>query len=135
MARPRIEIDKEQFEKLCSIQCTIDEIAGFFDCSKDTIDRWCKREYKETFASVFDKKRGLGKISLRRSQFRMAEMNPTMAIWLGKQYLGQTDKQEVAVAVSDDETVRAMDDYFSKRKEQEHDNKGTGSEPAVGESD
>ena len=24
----------------------------------------------------------------------MAENNPTMAIWLGKQYLGQRDKQE-----------------------------------------
>ena len=25
----------------------------------------------------------------------MAKKNPTMAIWLGKQYLGQTDKQEL----------------------------------------
>lgn len=135
MARPKIEIDKQNFESLCAIQCTLDEIAGFFRCSEDTIERWCKREYKQGFAEVFRQKRSGGRISLRRFQFRQAETNPTMAIWLGKQYLGQTDKQEVAVAVSDDETVRAMDDYFSKRKEQEHDNKGTGSEPAVGESD
>ena len=116
MARPRIEIDKSQFEKLCSIQCTLNEIAGFFDCSSDTIERWCKREYKEGFADVYDKKRGVGKISLRRAQFRMAETNPTMAIWLGKQYLGQTERQEIAVAVQDDETIKEMEAYFDKQR-------------------
>lgn len=116
MARPRIKIDKKQFEKLCSIQCTLEEIAGFFDCSSDTIERWCEREYKERFAEVFSKKRGIGKISLRRYQFSMAEKNPTMAIWLGKQYLGQTDKQEVSVSSQDDNTIKEMEQYFDRQK-------------------
>lgn len=116
MARPRIDIDREQFEKLCGLQCTKEEIAGYFDCSEDTIDRWCKREYKDSFAVVFSKRRVPGKISLRRSQFRMAETNPTMAIWLGKQYLGQTEKQEVAVSLQDDDTVKEMEQYFDKQK-------------------
>ena len=34
-------------------------------------------------------------MSLRRTQFKLAEKNPTMAIWLGKQYLGQRDNIEV----------------------------------------
>lgn len=116
MARPRLNIDKEQFEKLCSIQCTLNEIAGFFNCSEDTIERWCERTYKEGFADVYSKKRGIGKVSLRRSQFRMAETNPTMAIWLGKQYLGQTDRQEVAVTKSDDDTIREMEAYFADKQ-------------------
>lgn len=116
MARPRIEIDQTQFEKLCSIQCTLNEIAGFFGCSSDTIERWCKREYKEGFADVYEKKRGIGKISLRRAQFRMAETNPTMAIWLGKQYLGQAERQEVAIS-HDDDTIREMYDYFNNKRE------------------
>lgn len=116
MARPRIDIDREQFEKLCGLQCTKEEVAGYFNCSEDTIDRWCKREYKESFAVVFSKKRVTGKISLRRSQFRMAETNPTMAIWLGKQYLNQTEKQEVAVSIQDDDTIREMEQYFDKQK-------------------
>ena len=29
MGRPKIEIDKDQFEKLCNIQCTKEEIAGW----------------------------------------------------------------------------------------------------------
>ena len=118
MARPRIEIDKAQFEKLCSLQCTKEEIAGFFNCSEDTIERWCHREYKGSFAVVFAQKRTVGKISLRRSQFRMAETVPTMAIWLGKQYLGQTERQEISLA-ADDDTIKEMRQYFASRKEED----------------
>lgn len=115
MARPRIEIDKSQFEKLCSIQCTQEEIAGFFNCSPDTVERWCKREYKERFAEIYAKKRGLGKISLRRSQFKMAETNPSMAIWLGKQYLGQKEPQQEIQLSHDDDTIREMNEYFNQK--------------------
>lgn len=118
MARPRIEIDASQFEKLCSIQCTEREIASYFSCSIDTIERWCKREYKASFADIYEEKRGLGKISLRRTQFRLAESNPSMAIFLGKQYLGQTDKQEVAVSRTDDDTIREMESYFADKQEE-----------------
>lgn len=110
MARPNKKIDKEQFEKLCGLQCTEIEIAGFFNCSVDTVERWCKKEYKESFAEVFNKKRVTGKISLRRSQFRMAETNATMAIWLGKQYLGQTDTQEKTITLdADDKFIEALE--------------------------
>lgn len=95
MARPRKEIDKGVFEKLCALQCTKMEIAGFFDVSEDTVERWCKRTYKDSFAVVFDKKRSRGKISLRRSQFRLAGKDSRMAIWLGKQYLEQCEPIEV----------------------------------------
>lgn len=91
MGRPQIKIDKNAFEKLCGLQCTEEEIAAFFGCSPDTIERWCKRTYKCNFAVIFREKRNIGKISLRRSQWRLADKNAAMAIFLGKQYLGQTD--------------------------------------------
>lgn len=97
MARPRKEIDKAQFEKLCALQCRRSEIAGFFDCSEDTVERWCLRNYEDDegkpigFAAVFDKKSAGGKMSLRRTQFRLAERSAAMAIFLGKNYLGQRD--------------------------------------------
>ena len=115
MARPRIEIDAEQFKKLCGIQCTLGEIASWFKCSEDTIERWCKREFKMGFAEAFKRYSADGKISLRRTQFRMAETNCSMAIWLGKQYLGQKDQQDVQVT-SDDDTIRAMSEYFNSKK-------------------
>lgn len=93
--RPRKQIDQKQFENLCALQCTLEEISGFFGCCEDTIETWCKRTYKKGFSEVFRQKRGNGKISLRRAQFRLAEKNANMAIWLGKQYLGQSDKVTV----------------------------------------
>ena len=97
MARPRKEIDQKQFENLCGLQCTLEEICGWFDVCSDTLETWCKRTYKRSFSEVFSQKRGAGKISLRRSQWRLAEKNATMAIFLGKQFLGQRDSVDVAV--------------------------------------
>lgn len=89
--RPKKEIDKTAFEKLCGLHCTKSEICAFFDVTDKTLDKWCRRTYKENFSVVFKQKQDYGKISLRRSQWRMAETNPTMAIWLGKNLLGQSD--------------------------------------------
>lgn len=106
MGRPRKEIDVEQFKGLCAIMCTEEEIASWFNCSVDTIERWCKRELNGTFADVYKKYSASGRISLRRAQFKMAQKNCTMAIWLGKQYLGQTDKQDVTT------TLDAKDNFI-----------------------
>ena len=58
MGRPPKQIDKTEFEKLCLLQCTEEEIAGWFDCSVDTIERWVKREYSATFAEIYAKYKG-----------------------------------------------------------------------------
>lgn len=105
--RPRIEIDKTQFEKLCSIMCTEEEVAGFFGCSVDTIERFCKREYEKTFAEIYKTFGSYGKISLRRTQFKLAEKSPAMAIFLGKNYLGQKDTIEQTITAIEDLTPLA----------------------------
>ena len=98
MGRPQKEINKEQFEELCKMLCTILEMAGFFKCNKDTIDAWCKRIYGQTFSEVYLKYSQEGKISLRRAQLKSAlGGNVTMQIWLGRQLLGQTDKQVLSL--------------------------------------
>ena len=112
MARPRIEIDFEQFKKLCAIQCTLEEIASWFKCSEDTIERWCQRELKMSFADAYKIWSADGKISLRRTQFKMAEHNVSMAMFLGKVYLGQREVQEIVSTANADDTIRRMDEYF-----------------------
>lgn len=91
------KIDQVQFEKLCGLQCTENEIAGYFQVCKDTLIEWCRSTYGQDFSTIYEQKKGNGKIALRRYQLQQAEKNATMAIWLGKQYLGQTDKIESLV--------------------------------------
>ena len=111
MARPRKQVDLDEFKKLCGLQCTLPEIAGFFDCSEDTIERWCKRELKISFAVAYKKYSAGGKISLRRAQFKLAEKNASMAIFLGKNYLGQTDRYEQII--SDVEDLSTLADMLN----------------------
>jgi len=96
MGRPRKELEWDTFEKLCELQCTEVEIAGFFECSVDTIERRVKEQYNVTFAELYAQKKGKGKASLRRLQWQTAEGgNAIMQIFLGKQYLEQRDKSQV----------------------------------------
>lgn len=89
--RPPKEIDQNQFENLCQMQCTNDEICAWFNVTDKTLSNWCKRTYGKSFSDVYAEKRRLGHISLRRAQFQLAKKSAAMGIWLGKQYLGQKD--------------------------------------------
>ena len=89
--RPPARISWKQVEALCEIQCTQSEICSVIGVCEDTLDKHCKAEHGISFSAFFKQKREGGHSSLRRSQWLMAKKNPTMAIWLGKQYLGQTD--------------------------------------------
>jgi transposase len=90
------KINQERFEKLCGLHCTLGEISGFFNVSEDTVERWVKRIYKQKFADVYKQKSGAGAVSIRRKQMEVAlGGNIVMLIWLGKQYLGQSEKQEI----------------------------------------
>ena len=92
--RPPKPIDLDGFERLCQLLCTLEEIAGWFGVSKETIVRRVSEHYDEPFPTIFEQKKQGGKISLRRSQFRLSEKNAAMAIFLGKNYLGQSDNPQ-----------------------------------------
>lgn len=96
MGRPKVEVDWETVDKLCQLQCTAEEMASVLNLSTDTLVRRCKKKFKTTLAEYIAQKRLGGRVSLRRAQWAKAlkETNTTMLIWLGKQYLGQTDKLE-----------------------------------------
>lgn len=113
IGRPRKQIDRTQFEKLCGLQCTISEFCAFFNCDDKTLSRWCHDTYGMSFSEIFKIKRGIGQLSLRRYQFQLAEKNATMAIWLGKQYLGQRD--EVAIDHGNNELMESLTQLIRKQ--------------------
>lgn len=88
---PLVPIDQQVFEALCGQQNTLVDIADHFDCSEDTIERWCKRTYKKTFAEVFRLKRCRGRKSLRSTMFKLAQSNAAVAIFMSKNLLGWSD--------------------------------------------
>jgi hypothetical protein len=109
--RPRKVIDYKIVDRLCAIQCTGEEIASVLGVDYDTLCAGVKRDFKLPLIEYLEQKRLYGKSSLRRAQWKAADSgNPTMLIWLGKQYLGQRDKHDVehsgtvGVVIQDDIT-------------------------------
>lgn len=79
----------ETIEKLASVFCTDEEIASFMGVTVETL---LNNKNKSSFLEY--KKRGLerGKATLRRKQFELAmKGNCTMLIWLGRNYLNQSE--------------------------------------------
>ena len=98
VGRPYKEINKREFEKLCALQCTQQEICDFFGIDHKTLTKWCERTYGLDYSQVYEEKKSGGKISLRRLQFRLAEKSAAMAIFLGKNILGQRDFPDPGVS-------------------------------------
>jgi len=84
MARPKEHnLKGEDIQKLASYGCTNVEIADYFGCSENTIRR---------YGEFLTKGRSMKKLRLRQIQWQIAEKgNAAMAIWLGKNELGQSD--------------------------------------------
>lgn len=89
MARPESKIDSVELEKLCGMQCTDEEVAAFFGVSTRTIVR---RRLVPKFRDIMDQARAKGRVSVRRSLFKLAAAgNIAAAIFLAKNLLGYKD--------------------------------------------
>ena len=88
---PEKEINWELFEQLCALQCTQSEICSMLKVNEDTIRKKCKEKFGEDYSALYKRNSECGKISVRRYQFVQAKTKPNMAIWLGKQWLGQKE--------------------------------------------
>lgn len=99
------EIDWNTLNGCVQIQCTGEECASVLNIDYDTLNARIKEKYGYGFSDYFRKKSGKGKASLRRRQFEMAKNNPTMAIWLGKNMLGQVDTPLIDQSKHDHYTV------------------------------
>jgi hypothetical protein len=74
-----------------NLQATQEEVAGSFRVSVETLNARLLEHFGMNFSELRKRADGEAKLSLRRYQFKQAEKSATMAIWLGKQWLGQRD--------------------------------------------
>ena len=97
--KPWTPQEEEQFAKLCSIFCTKKEICSIMGIPDHrTLDKRISESFPDmpTWNEAFDYFSGQGKASLRRRQFELAmQGDRTMLIFLGKNYLGQSDQGAV----------------------------------------
>lgn len=98
-----LKIDVSQVEALRSIMATDEELAHVLGCSVPTIER--RKVQDPKFAKAYHAGTAKGKVSVRRSLFRLANPGPgegkpnvLAAIWLSKQYLGMRDVTSTEVS-------------------------------------
>ena len=98
MGRPKIELSEKdwlQLDSMCQIHCKKEEMSAILGISEDVLDARIKEKHGVTFSVYFAEKASGGKMSLRRRQYTQAmDGNTTMLIWLGKNWLNQTDAVE-----------------------------------------
>ena len=78
----------QQIQDLASYMCTKEEVANIIGCHRTTLYR------NEQALEAYDRGVNVAKRNIRKTQFDIAtKLNSSiMAMWLGKVYLGQTDK-------------------------------------------
>ena len=94
--RKPLDIPKDKFEVLMGIPLVTGEIiCDFFKIHKNSLNNWVKKNYKCTFDDLKKAQHSQVKLKLTAKQYELAmKGDRAMLIWLGKQWLGQTEKVE-----------------------------------------
>tara|TARA_R110000744_G_scaffold375013_2_gene488160 strand:- start:1422 stop:1823 length:402 start_codon:yes stop_codon:yes gene_type:complete len=88
VGRKPVDVSADKVEMLSSFGCSTVEIAKLHNCSEATI--------RTKFREEIERGRESMKIKLRQLQWKTAEQGSNaMLIFLGKQYLGQSDRNEL----------------------------------------
>lgn len=103
-------------QALGRLQCTNEEIASCLGTTDTTL---LNAQNKKVFLGALEKGKAEGRMSLRRIQMKLAETSATMAIFLGKQILGQRENVEPQRLVLENDNVKAVLTELKKDAEAE----------------
>jgi hypothetical protein len=93
--RPILQPDEKTLSLISGLRqvfASMPEVAAVLHVSENTLRKFLT-DHPEA-REAFDDGIGIGRVNLRRKQIRLSDKNALMAIFLGKNELGQTDKQE-----------------------------------------
>lgn len=103
--RPPVKLDWDEIGKLMIAGCSTASIARQFGVSDRTLYDRCEQDLGMKLSHFSQEKRTKGDNLLRQAQFKNAmEGNTSMQIWIGKNRLDQSDKQEIKHQVIDKES-------------------------------
>lgn len=96
VGRPKKKFDWDKLDLILQFGATYLECEEILGIAESGLKRQIKKKHDCNFEHYRDKKMSRAKQNLRRKQYELAMSgNATMNIWLGKQWLGQSDKQEI----------------------------------------
>jgi IS30 family transposase len=103
MANKKVNIDWSYIGELCEAGCSGVEIASKLGIHQNTIYQRCKTDLNIEFVEFSQQKKQSGEALIKKTQFDMAvkDKDKTMLIWLGKNRLGQKDKQQTEVKINE----------------------------------
>ena len=118
-ARKHARIKVSEIRSLALLQCSDAEAAAHFGVTLKTWKELLRIDTKAREAWEFG--RQVGRTSLRRKQFNLASTNASMAIFLGKQYLGQNDVQVLEHSGRDGKPIQTQAINFKDLTKEERD--------------
>lgn len=119
MSRPEKLINWEEVDEFLATGCMGTEIASYYDMHPNTFYKRVEDTYNMSFTEYSKQKKQIGDVLIRKAQFQKAlginkDGDNTMLIWLGKQRLGQTEKQEGQVNVAEELRKCLVETFGSK---------------------
>lgn len=121
--RPKALIDWNKVDNYLQAQCDGVGIAGLLGIHPNTLYEACKEINNISFSEYSAQKKAEGVELLKAVQFQNAMSgNVVMQIWLGKQYAGQRDKQDighqgippsVSINVTSPENAKKLNDFLN----------------------
>ena len=102
--------DQETMDRLAALgaaQCSLIEVRHSFGATETRLNNFFRDLPRAR--TIYEKAGADALERLRAAQFKLAETNATMAIFLGKQYLGQADRRELESSVQSAEDAFAVD--------------------------
>jgi AraC-like DNA-binding protein len=98
IGRPKKELDWKVLDSILQFGATLIDCAEMCEMSDDSIQRRIKDEYGCTFTEYRNRKMSRMRVKLLQKQYESAMAgNTALLIWLGKQHLGQSDKNDISV--------------------------------------
>jgi hypothetical protein len=94
--RPALVYNEETLGDLAAlgaIQATEPEAALSLGCTEERLRNFFKE--RPSARLEFEQAAAKARLALRTAQFKLAEKSPTMAVFLGKHYLGQAERREL----------------------------------------
>ena len=101
----RRDMTREDFERLCRLQCRVPQFLGFAGVSRDKLERWCRRAYHLDLEETVEMIRQDGLIEIREAAFQLMKKSATMANQQFNRFLPGAEPDDNAQR---DEAIRAF---------------------------